>query len=138
MQRSSSNRKLTECSKWRILQENTERKLNNFRYVITNYFLLHNISVRFGDPCEPRLRLEVQQLELFPRSKLRNENPNIASSMNSFKNYKLALKKAVQSSFQKVSDCIQKSSFSCYALVRFLYHFLQLTQMKPIEMCFME
>ena len=47
-----------------------------------SYILLHNICIRFGDPCEPRWRLNVQQLDLFPRRRPRNENPNIASSTN--------------------------------------------------------
>ena len=71
--------------RWRILYKNTECKLNNLKYVIRSCILLHNICIRFGDPCEPRWRLQVQQLELFPRGRPRNENPNIASLMNRLK-----------------------------------------------------
>ena len=46
-----------------------------------NCILVQNICIRFGDPYKPRWSLEVQQLELFPRSRPRNENPNIASSI---------------------------------------------------------
>ena len=54
---------------------------------------------------------DVQQLELFPRSRPRNKTPNIAPSIE---NYKLALGITVQKIFQKMPDYSKKDSFSCY------------------------
>ena len=78
----------------RILYKSTECKLDNLKRLIVSCILLHNICVRLRDPCESRWRLEVQQLELLPRSRPKNENPN-----ESIENYKLALEITVQNIF---------------------------------------
>ena len=50
--------------RWRILYKKTECHLDNIQIVIMTCILLHNICVHRNDPCKPRWRLEVNQLNL--------------------------------------------------------------------------
>ena len=97
--------------RWRILYKSTGWKLDNLKYVIMSCILLHNICILLGGLCEPRWRLEVQQLEFFPRSRPKKEDPN-----ESIENYKLVLEITVQSILWKVPGYSKKDSFSCHVL----------------------
>ena len=71
--------------RWRILYKNTECRLSNLKYVIMSCILLHNMCIGFDDPSEPRWKLDVKKLALFPKTKPKNQNPNTASSINRLK-----------------------------------------------------
>lgn len=50
--------------RWRILYKKTECHLDNIQILIMTCILLHNICIDRNDPCKPRWRLEVNQLNL--------------------------------------------------------------------------
>ena len=50
--------------RWRILYKKTDVKLVNVKYVTLLCILLHNLCIAMKDPCKPRWRLSVQELQL--------------------------------------------------------------------------
>ena len=52
----------------------TEMKMYNLNTVITNYVMLHHFCIRTNDPCNPRWKLSVEELELSMRNRNRQQN----------------------------------------------------------------
>ena len=50
--------------RWRILYKKTECALHNIQVIIMVCITLHNICIDRNDPCKPRWRLEVDELNL--------------------------------------------------------------------------
>lgn len=50
--------------RWRILLTKTECRLHNLKYVIMSCLMLHNLSIKYNNPCKLRWRLEVKELSL--------------------------------------------------------------------------
>ena len=50
--------------RWRILYKKTDCRLGNISSVIMTCITLHNICIHRDDPCKPRWRLDVNQLNL--------------------------------------------------------------------------
>ena len=51
-------------SRWRLLYKKCECKLHHVKYVIMSAVILHNICIYNNDPCQPRWRLDVKQIQL--------------------------------------------------------------------------
>ena len=51
-------------SHWRILYKKAESKVFNVKYVIMACMMLHNFCIAKHDPCIPRWRLSVEELEV--------------------------------------------------------------------------
>ena len=68
--------------RWRILHKKTDVKLVNVKYVTLLCILLHNLCIAMKDPCKPRCRLSVQELQLddfiFDRQENKKESANIS------------------------------------------------------------
>ena len=68
--------------RWRILYKKTDVKLVNVKYVTLLCTLLHNLCIAMKDPCKPRWRLSVQELQLddfiFDRQENKTESANIS------------------------------------------------------------
>ena len=60
--------------RWRILYKKTECKMHNLKYIIMASIMLHNLCIELDDPCKPRWKLAVKELELFPKSTGRSED----------------------------------------------------------------
>ena len=65
--------------RWRILYKKVECRLFNLRYVIMACIALHNLCLARSDPCQPRWRLDVEQLDLISKELSRNENKDESS-----------------------------------------------------------
>ena len=50
--------------RWRILYKKTECHLDNISLLIMTCIALHNICIHRCDPCKPRWRLDIQELNL--------------------------------------------------------------------------
>ena len=50
--------------RWGIFYKKCECKLYNIKYVIMAVVLMHNICIHRNDPCKPRWRLNVDDIEL--------------------------------------------------------------------------
>ena len=48
----------------------------NLRHVVMSCVMLHNLCIEYNDPCEPRWRLEVNDLELFEKPLKSNSDIN--------------------------------------------------------------
>ena len=70
--------------RWRFLYKKTECRLFNLRYIIMACIALHNICIDRSDPCQPRWRLEVEQLDLIEKPLSRAEDKE-ESSLNRMK-----------------------------------------------------
>ena len=68
--------------RWRILFKNTE--LFNLRYIVMACIALHNLCIEISDPCQPRWRLEVDDLDLI-RKRLRRGEDKREASLNRLK-----------------------------------------------------
>ena len=53
--------------RWIILYKKTGMRNFNLKYVVMACIMLHNLCIEHNDPCEPRWRLEVNNLELFEK-----------------------------------------------------------------------
>ena len=62
--------------RFRILYKKTECKMFNLKYIIMACIMLHNLCISVNDPCEPRWRLKVGQLNLMRKPTLRKEDNN--------------------------------------------------------------
>ena len=51
-------------SRWRILYKKAESKVFNLKHIIMAWVMLHNFCITKHDPCNPRWRLSVEELEL--------------------------------------------------------------------------
>ena len=51
---------------------------------------LHNLCIEISDPCQPRWRLEVDDLDLI-RKRLRRAEDKRDSSLKSFENFQLVI-----------------------------------------------
>ena len=51
-------------SRWRILYKKAESKVFNLKYIIMACVMLHNFCIAKHDPCNPRWRLSVEELQL--------------------------------------------------------------------------
>ena len=60
--------------RWRILYKKTEMKLYNLKYVVMACVMLHNLCIATNDPCNPRWKLSVEELELLSRTIKRSES----------------------------------------------------------------
>ena len=60
--------------RWRILYKKTECRLFNLHYVIMACIVLHNLCIELADPCQPRWKLEVQELVLTRKQLHREED----------------------------------------------------------------
>ena len=71
--------------RWRILYKKTDVKLVNVKYVTLLCILLHNLCIAVKDPCKPRWRLSVQELQLddsiFDRQENKKESANISKQI---------------------------------------------------------
>ena len=71
--------------RWRILYKKTDVKLVNVKYVTLLCILLHNLCIAMKDPCKPRRRLRVQELQLddfiFDRQENKKESANISKKI---------------------------------------------------------
>ena len=65
---------------WRILFKKTEYQLFNFRYIVMACIASHNLCIEISDPCQPRWRLEVDDLDLI-RKRLRRAEDKRESSL---------------------------------------------------------
>ena len=52
--------------RWRLIYKKVEMKKHNLKYVMS-CITLHNLCIRVNDPCEPRWRLEISEMELGDR-----------------------------------------------------------------------
>ena len=63
----------------------TDVKLVNVKYVTLLCILLHNLCIAMKDPCKPRWRLRVQELQLddfiFDRQENKKESANISKKI---------------------------------------------------------
>ena len=50
--------------RWRILYKKTECHLDNISLIIMTCIALHNLCIHRSDPCNPRWRLQVNELNL--------------------------------------------------------------------------
>jgi hypothetical protein len=50
--------------RWRIIYKKTECHLDNISLLIMTCIALHNICIHRCDPCKPRWRLDIQELNL--------------------------------------------------------------------------
>ena len=50
--------------RWRILYKKAESKVFNLKYIVMACVVLHNFCITKHDPCNPRWRLSVEELEL--------------------------------------------------------------------------
>ena len=62
----------------------TECQLFNLRYIVMAFIALHNLCIEISDPCQPRWRLEVDDLDLI-RKRLRWAEDKGDSSLNRLK-----------------------------------------------------
>ena len=53
--------------RWCILFKKTECQLFNFHYIVMACIVLHNLWIQISDLCQPRWRLEVDNLDLFEK-----------------------------------------------------------------------
>ena len=60
--------------RWRILFKKIECQLFNLRYIVMACIALHNLCFEISDPCQPRCRLEVDDLDLIPKRLHRAED----------------------------------------------------------------
>ena len=51
-----------------------EAKLENVKYITLVCIMLHNLSIETEDPCHPRWKLKVKNLELQDKKITRDEN----------------------------------------------------------------
>ena len=70
--------------RWRLIYKEAEMKKFNLKYVVMSCIMLHNLCIELHDPCEPRWKLEVEEMELadmkfnrLPSKKESNENARI-------------------------------------------------------------
>ena len=68
-----------------FIQKITDVKLVNVKYVTLLCILLHNLCIAMKDPCKPRRRLSVQELQLddfiFDRQENKKESANISKKI---------------------------------------------------------
>ena len=62
--------------RWRILYKKAEVRNFNLKYVVMACIMLHNLCIERNDPCEPRWKLEVKDIELFEKPLKRTEDSN--------------------------------------------------------------
>ena len=62
--------------RWRILFKKTEVRNFKLKYVVMACIMLHNLCIERNDPCEPRWKLEVKDIELFEKPLKRTEDSN--------------------------------------------------------------
>ena len=60
----------------RITYKKCECKFYNIKYVITATALLHNIFIHRNDPCKPRWRLSIDDIELIDTELGRTQHRN--------------------------------------------------------------
>ena len=70
--------------RWHILFKKTECQLFNRRYTVIVCIALHNLCIEIYDPCQPRSRLEVDDLGLIGKI-LRREEDKGEPSLNRLK-----------------------------------------------------
>ena len=71
-------------SQWRILYKKTEMKIYNLKYIVMACVMLHNLCIARNDPCNPRWRLTVEELELNSADIPRHQS-NVESNANARK-----------------------------------------------------
>ena len=71
-------------SQWRILYKKTEMKIYNLKYIVMACVMLHNLCIARNDPCNPRWRLTVEELELNSADIPRHQG-NVESNANARK-----------------------------------------------------
>lgn len=62
--------------RWRILYKKTEMRNFNLKYVVMACIMLHNLCIERKDPCEPRWKLQVNEIGLFEKPLKRSEDCN--------------------------------------------------------------
>ena len=60
--------------RWRILYKKMDAKLHNVKYITLTCIMLHNLCIETDDPCHPRWKLKVKNLELQDKIITRTEN----------------------------------------------------------------
>ena len=60
--------------RWRILFKKIERQLFNLCYIVMAYMALHNLCIEISDPCQPKCRLDVDDLEFIRKILRRAED----------------------------------------------------------------
>ena len=67
--------------RWRILYKKCEARMFNMKYIIMSCVLLHNLCIQMNDPCNPRWKLQVTELNLISRDVERKENKDISKDI---------------------------------------------------------
>ena len=62
--------------RWRIIYKKCECKSYNIKYVIVAVVLLYNICIHRNDPCKPRWRSSVADIELIDTESDRIQHRN--------------------------------------------------------------
>ena len=62
--------------RWRLIYKRCECKLHNMKYVIMATVLLHNLCIHTNDPCKPRWKIGVENLEFTDKSVFYKESRN--------------------------------------------------------------
>ena len=70
--------------RWHILLKKTECQLFILRYVVMACIVLNKLCIEISDSCQPRWRLEVDDLDLI-RKRLRRVQDKRESSLNRLK-----------------------------------------------------
>ena len=60
--------------RWRFIYKKCEAKMRNVKYVLMACVLLHNLCIERRDPCNPRWKLRVDQINMIPRNVPRKED----------------------------------------------------------------
>ena len=66
--------------RFRIIYKRCECKLHNCKYIVMVCAMLHNLCTAVDDPCLPRWKLQVDQLDLIDKRLVRSESKQESSS----------------------------------------------------------
>ena len=59
---------------WRILYKYIEMRTFNLKYVFMACIMLHNLCIELNDPCKPRWKLDIQNIDLIEKSVMQDED----------------------------------------------------------------
>ena len=61
---------------WRLIYKKCECKLHIIKYVVMAAVVLHNLCIHTNDPCKPRWKISVENIEFTDKSVCRKESRN--------------------------------------------------------------
>lgn len=67
--------------RWRILYQKTECRRSNITAVIMCCIALHNLCIKRNDPCNPRWKLEVEDLNIIRKATKRTQDRMLAQGI---------------------------------------------------------